>query len=60
MEMYNEGMADNAVMIGGTNVPIEPPSLDQHPEVKRVRRLLLIFIGIDLVSEFNRFTSKFI
>jgi len=51
MEMYNEGLADNVAMIGGTNVPVEPPSLDQHPVVKRVRRLLFIFIGIDLVSE---------
>jgi hypothetical protein len=50
MEMYSEALADNAAMICGTNVPVEPPSLDQHPEVKRVRRHLLIVIGIDLVS----------
>jgi hypothetical protein len=53
MKMDNEEMVDNAAMIGGTNVPIEPPSLDQHPEVKRIRRFLLICIGIDLVSQFS-------
>ena len=50
MEMYNEGIVDNTTMIGGTNVPIEPPSMDQHPKLKRIRRHLLIFIGIDFVS----------
>ena len=53
MEMYNEGVVENTAMIGGTNVPTEPPSLDQHPELKRIRRFLLIFIGIDLVSVFR-------
>jgi hypothetical protein len=52
MEMYKEGVTDNTAMIvGGTNVPIEPPSLDQHPEVKQVRKLLLIFAGINLVNK---------
>jgi hypothetical protein len=51
MEMYNEGLTDNAAMISGTNVSAEPPSLDQHPVVKQVRILLFTFIGIDLVSE---------
>jgi hypothetical protein len=56
MEMYNEGLADNTAMIGGTNVPVEPPSLDQHPQVKKVRKLSLVFIGINLVST----TTKYI
>ena len=54
MEMYNEGLADNAAMICGTNVPVEPPSLDQHPDVKQVRKYLFIFTGTDLVSGCNR------
>ncbi len=53
MEMYNEALADNAAMIRGTNVPIEPPSLEQNPNVHHIRRLLLVFVGIDLVSEKN-------
>lgn len=50
MEMYNEALVDNAAMIRGTNMSNEPPSLEQHFEVTRIRRLLLIFVGIDLVN----------
>lgn len=54
MEMYNEGLVDNAAIIRGAHVPVEPPSLEQNPELNRVRRHLLIFIGINLVSELYR------
>ncbi|UJR23049.1 hypothetical protein I4U23_026075 [Adineta vaga] len=49
MEMYNDGLADNSAMISATNLSNKPPSLEQHPEIKQVRKRLLIFIGIDLV-----------
>ncbi|CAF2454836.1 unnamed protein product [Rotaria sp. Silwood2] len=55
MEMYNKELADNAAMLRGTNVPVEPPSLSQHPELNRVRKLLFFFIGIDLVFSLINF-----
>lgn len=50
MELYNEALTDNAAMIRGASIPTEPPSLEQHTEVAKIRRLLFIFIGIDFVS----------
>ncbi|CAF0933237.1 unnamed protein product [Rotaria sordida] len=55
MEMYNKELADNAAMLRGKNVPIEPPSLEQNPKVNRVRKLLFFFIGIDLVFSLVNF-----
>ena len=52
MEMYNskEVSPDEAAMLRDANLTAEPPSLEQHPEVSRVRGHLLILIGIDLVG----------
>ncbi|CAF3428905.1 unnamed protein product [Rotaria sp. Silwood1] len=55
MEMYNKELADNAAMIRGTSIPIEPPSLSQNPELNQVRKLLFFFIGIDLVFSLINF-----
>lgn len=46
MELYN----DNTAMIRSGQHPVEPPSLDHDPHVKRIRRILLISVGINLVS----------
>ncbi|CAF1557901.1 unnamed protein product, partial [Adineta ricciae] len=49
MEVYTEALAENSAIISTTNSSTKPPSLEQQPQIKQVRRLLLIFIGIDLV-----------
>ncbi|CAF1054478.1 unnamed protein product [Adineta steineri] len=36
-------------MIQKSNQSSKPPSLEEHPEIKRVRRYSLVFIGINLV-----------
>ncbi|CAF1353191.1 unnamed protein product [Rotaria magnacalcarata] len=49
MEMYSKGLADNAAMLRGSNIPIEPPSLKENPDVNQSRKLLFALIGIDLI-----------
>lgn len=51
MEMYNKALNENAAKLCGSNIPIDPPSFEQNPELNRIRKLLLAFIGTDLVRK---------
>lgn len=49
MEMYNN--EENKNMARDAYLSSEPPSLEHHPGVSRVRHLLVVLIGTDLVSK---------
>lgn len=46
-------MLDNTAMISGFSVPIDPPTFDQQPALRDKRRAVLIFTGINLVSDYQ-------
>jgi hypothetical protein len=54
IEMYNEVLADNSAMIqGGANTSNDLPSLEKDPILNRIRKVLIVLIGINFVSKSN-------
>jgi hypothetical protein len=52
--MYNEVLADNSAMIqGGANTSNDLPSLEKDPILNRIRKVLIVLIGINFVSKSN-------